>query len=175
LKKLVLLLVVVVAFGVYNFLPDKKAADGFTLAGLSVGDSLDQINKTLGSEYVKELRSEPGHFSEAYSVYTYQDGISVLVGEKSQQVLQLSVTSDQYETGLKAKVGNSITAVLELYKEYPVPQSNQGDEPLTGWFKNESGQVIIFDSDAADNSTFSPVKPGAKVEQVILTNWSYLD
>lgn len=147
-----------------------------SIAGISLGDHKDKVRQALGSNYTESHYEEPGHFYEPYSLWKYEDGFTVTVGQTSNQVLQIEATAPGAETNLGMKVGDNADDVLKVYREkYQEPTSIHGGE-LLGVFKVENGQAIIFDFNIEDGLV-NP--PGAElegpVERIILTYPTYLD
>ncbi|MEG6612604.1 hypothetical protein V6C42_07050 [Pseudoclostridium thermosuccinogenes] len=147
-----------------------------SLAGISLGDSKEQVMEVLGKDYKETYYEEPGHFPETYYHWEYEKGISVYVGKDSSEVLEIRATSPEAETNLGVKVGDAAKTVFETYRpKYIEPESIHGGK-LIGWFKVEGGAAMAFNFDIDDGMT-NPVeiKDDDKVKEIILTYPAHVD
>lgn len=147
-----------------------------SIAGISLGDSVSKVEMILGENYENTLHEEMGHFGEAYFVREYE-GISFIIGKDSQKVLEIDVTSDEYETWLGDKIGDSAGDVLAKYREkYTEPETIHSDGKLLGWFELGDGLVIIFDFDKDDQMIINTeINDDSKVELIKLADMRYMD
>jgi len=153
------------------------AGKGESIAGIALRAAKEEVVEKLGDDYDEEYHEEGAYYGESYYIWEYPQGIRFLIGANTNQVLQIIVTSPDYLTALGAKVGDTYQDVNAKYEgKYSVPESRHGDDRLDGWYELPNYDVIIFDYDLEDESTFNfEVQPDSQVEQIILTNWHYLD
>jgi len=157
--------------------PEVQAEGKEKIAGITLNMTKNEVLSLLGKDYHEEYVEEGFYYGESYSVWNYPTGISLLIGAETEQVLEIAVTSPDFPTVLGAKVGDKAKDVLAKYGEkYPVPESIHGSGKLIGWFNLADHDLIIFDFDLEDGSTFNEdVQPDSPVEQIKLTNWKYFD
>jgi hypothetical protein len=150
---------------------------GESLAGIALGAAKEEVVQKLGDNYDEEYHEEGAYYGESYYFWEYPQGIRLLIGANTNKVLQIFVTSPDYVTALGAKVGDTYQDVRAKYEgKYAVPESRHGSGRLEGWYELPNYDVIIFDFDLEDDSVFNlEVQPDSQVEQIILTNWNYLD
>jgi hypothetical protein len=148
-----------------------------SIAGIALGVAKEEVVQVLGDDYNEEYHEEGAYYGEPYYIWQYSKGIRLIIGSNTNKVLQIIVTSPDYVTALGAKVGDTYQDVNAKYEgKYSVPESRHGDDRLEGWYELPNYDVIIFDFDLEDDSTFNfEVQPDSQVEQIILTNWNYLD
>ena len=123
--------------------------------GLTIGSNLNQVIEILGEEYKEEELIGDGGYSygENLKSLVYKDtGISLGIGEDSEQVYYISVYSNSIETTLGAKVGDNAFETFKkydkLYKGYVEKSYNN---KLIGWYVLEPDTVIIFDISKDDH------------------------
>ena len=150
-----------------------------SIAGICLGDSFEKVVDILGSDYEEVYYNEDSYYyGEPTYLREYGDGeISFVVGDESEMVLEIDVTSDKYETWLGDKVGVTADEVLTKYrKHFTEPESIHTDEKLEGWFDVNNGTLIIFDFDKDDGMIINvDITPDSKVELIKLTNMIYID
>jgi len=147
-----------------------------SIVGISLGDPVYKVEMILGKNYVETLCEEMGHFNEPYYLREYE-GISFIIGKDTQEVLEIEVTSDKYETWLGDKVGDKADVVLSQYRQrFTEPESIHGGGKLEGWFELGDGLVLIFDFDKDDGMIINPeITEDSKVEVIKLTDMKYMD
>lgn len=147
-----------------------------SIAGISLWDHKDKVQEMLGSNYTETHYEEAGHFYEPFSLWKYEDGFTITIGQTSNKVLQIEATAPGAETNLGAKVGDDAGDVLKVYREkYREPTSIHGPE-LLGVFKVENGQAMIFDFNIEDGLVNPEgTELEGPVERIILTYPTYLD
>ena len=126
---------------------DRSPFDGpITLAGVSLGDSIDQVEQSLGDDYRSEiLHADGSWYGEPTSCWYYgDDNIEIVIGEESGTVLQINVY-DEYSTSAGDQVGDKAEQVLPAYEEnYPLAKDHFEGNDLPGWFVVEEGQWLIY-------------------------------
>ena len=150
-----------------------------SIAGICLGDSFEKVVDILGTDYEEVYYNEDTYYyGEPTYLREYGNGeISLVVGDESEAVLEIDVTSDKYETWLGDKVGITADEVLPKYrKHFTEPKSIHTDEKLEGWFDVNDGTLIIFDFDKDDGMIINvDITPDSKVELIKLTNMMYID
>ena len=147
-----------------------------SIAGISLWDHKDKVQEVLGSNYTETHYEEAGHFYEPFSLWKYDNGFTITIGQTSNKVLQIEATAPGAETNLGVKVGDNADDALKVYRnKYQEPTSIHGPE-LPGVFKVENGQAMIFDFNTEDGLV-NPAGIGLEgpVERIILTYPTYLD
>ena len=156
--------------------PLKEKPSSPSLAGLKIGDSRDKIIEILGNNYQSIEYDIAGHYPEAFMIWEYEEGVTVILGKDSGSVFELRSRSPKFETNLGAKVGDTADSVLSMYRsQYEEPESIHGGQ-LKGVFKVEDGAALIFDFDMKDGiANQGPIDKTDQVERIILTMPSYID
>lgn len=157
---------------------DEVHTDKPSIAGICLGDHFEKVENILGEDYEEIYNEESYYYGEPTYLRDYDDGeISFIVGEDSAEVLEISFTSDKYETWLGDKIGVTADEVLIKYrKEFTEPESIHTGEKLEGWFDVGNGVLIIFDFDKDDNMIVNTdISSDSKVELIKLTKMMYMD
>lgn len=157
---------------------DEVHTDKPSIAGICLGDHFEKVENILGEDYEEIYNEESYYYGEPTYLRDYDDGeISFIVGEDSAEVLEISFTSDKYETWLGDKIGVTADEVLTKYrKEFTEPESIHTGEKLEGWFDVGDGVLIIFDFDKDDNMIVNTdISSDSKVELIKLTKMMYMD
>ncbi|EHQ90340.1 DUF3221 domain-containing protein [Desulfosporosinus youngiae] len=163
--------------GEITILNDEQADKRASLGGIRLGDSQSQVDKVLGSAFKEEVYDEPGHFPEAWKRRVYDNGMTIIIGKNSGQVLELETTSAQFPTNRGVKTGDMAKDVFDNYgSDYKQMESRHGEGMLEGFYELGEGQLIIFDLDKADNSLLNQnVKADSRVEMIRLTRDNFID
>ncbi|WP_158408393.1 DUF3221 domain-containing protein [Desulfosporosinus fructosivorans] len=158
-------------------LKDEQIDTRPSIGKIHLGDSQSQVNEILGTVFKEEYFAEPGHFPESWNKRTYEQGISVIVGKDSGQVLELETTSAQFPTNKGSKTGDMAKGVFDNYgSDYKQFESRHGDGKVAGFYELGDGQIIIFDLDKDDNSLLNQaIKTDSKVKMIRLTRADFLD
>jgi len=148
-----------------------------SLAGISLGDSKDTVEKIRGQDYEVESFEEAGHFPEEFYSMIYADGTVFYIGQKTEKVLEISTTAPGAATNLGIKVGDSAEKVFAVYRaKYTEPESIHGYGKLEGVFKVEEGACIIFDFNVEDGIVNpETVALTDTLERIILTYPANID
>lgn len=156
--------------------PDHAVVDEMSLGGITIQTTADEVTELLGDNFTEDTYDEGGYFGEAYSIWWYDEGIELLVGAESKEVIQMEVSSSKFKTNLGFGVGDDAQEVLEvyrsLYEEYEGANSNG---KLPGWFVNDEGVLLIF-SFNEDGSRFNEkIDSDAKVTHITLAHAMFFD
>lgn len=156
---------------------EKQKPEKDSLGGITLDTSSDVVLEKFGAEYEEELINDGGYYAEPYYVWKYKQGITVMVGFESKKVLEIEVTSSDFQTDLGAKVGDLAQDISEIYSAlYTAPESIHGGEKLEGWYNLDGDKLIIFDFDLEDQSLVNTnVQPYSQVEKIRLTCWKLFD
>jgi len=148
-----------------------------SIAGVCLDDAAEIVDMILGDDYEQTFSEIEGHFGEPYYIRNYNDGLSILIGQNSGKVLEIELTSTNYETWQGDKIGDTADKVLSKYREkYTEPETIHSDGKLEGWFDIGNGIILIFDFDKDDNMIVNKdITPDSKVELIKLTKMQYLD
>jgi len=148
-----------------------------SIAGICLDDAAEIVEMILGNEYEESFSDIEGHFGEPYYIRTYNDGLSIIIGQNSGKVLEIELTSTEYETWLGDRIGDTAEEVLSKYrKKYTEPETIHSDGKLEGWFNVGNGIILIFDFNKEDNMIVNTdISPVSKVELIKLTKMQYLD
>lgn len=148
-----------------------------SIAGICLDDSAEIVDMILGDDYEETFSDIEGHFGEPYNLREYSDGLSIIIGKNSGKVLEIELTSQNYETWLGDKIGDTAGKVLTKYREkYTEPETVHSDGKLEGWFDVGNGIILIFDFNKEDNMIVNmDIASDSKVELIKLTKMQYLD
>lgn len=148
-----------------------------SIAGVCLDDAAEIVDMILGDDYEQTFSEIEGHFGEPYYIRNYNDGLSILIGQNSGKVLEIELTSTNYETWQGDKIGDTADKVLSKYREkYTEPETIHSDGKLEGWFDIGNGIILIFDFNKDDNMIVNKdIAPDSKVELIKLTKMQYLD
>jgi len=148
-----------------NTLP---ADERVLVAGISLGDSADEVEKILGDEYTSQSLDE-AWFGEPTSRWLYGDNIEVIIGEESNAVFQINLYSDAYTTSSGDKVGAKAKNVLPAYEDkYPLAQDHFEGNELPGWFVVDEGEWLIFNFKNDDTMINQTIKAEDQVKSIHL-------
>lgn len=149
---------------------------GFSIAGVRLGDSMDAVMETLGSDY-EETKEDGGDLPVPISVWEYPNGMQIIFSGEPFAVYVVSTTTAEIPDSAGDKVGEDMAAVLERYRaDYEEKMSRHSEDKLEGWFDIGDGQILIFDTDKDDLSWVNkPVADGDKVEAIHLALWKFFD
>lgn len=147
------------------------------LGGIKLGDPKEKVFQTFGTDYEQTAFDEDYSLGEPFVKLHYNNGITVVLGSKSNSVLEIESSSPSTPSNLGFKIGDRAQDVLTNYRsKYKEPNSNQGDGKLTGWFLiNDQQDLVIFDFDKNQSWGNVDIKPDAQVERLRLTNFKYMD
>ncbi len=157
--------------------PEKTTDTRTSIGGIHLGDSRDDVKKTLGDKYKETVNEEPAYYGEGQYIWKYDQGIDVVIGKESLKVLDIMAYTPAVKTNLGVGVGDSAKDVLAKYKaKYKEPQSRHGEGKLEGWFEVEDGGYLIFDFNKNDGSIVNgELKDDSRVEMIKLVFSFYLD
>lgn len=162
-------------------LPSSPSAPDFqniqpSLAGIKRGDSMEQVINTLGSNYSQTIFDDYSSLGEPFKKLKYSTGVEVVLGSNTGKVLEITTTSPDTTTNLGFKVGDKAQDVLVAYRaKYSEPNSRHEDTKLIGWFIIKDQDLIIFNLGQKDSLGNTQIKPDAKIERIIITNFNYMD
>jgi hypothetical protein len=149
-----------------------------SVAGISLKDTPETVEAVLGQEHQDTAvsRDEAGHYPEAIVLWKYASGITVVIGQESDQVLEVNATAPATKTNLGVQIGDKAEQVLAAYREkYIEPESIHGGQ-LIGTFKVEDGAAMVFDFGQSGSGKFPPeIDPAAPLRQINLTRPAHLD
>ena len=175
MKKLIFSFLILLTINTYA--SPSNNGDLIDLNGLNIGDSYEKTVEILGDNFEKELViDESGYFGEDYYRLNYE-GIVINIGKDSKEIIGIIIESNEIETNLGFKVGDSAQEVLEEYRSnYDELVSIHTNEPVTGWFKVSDDMVLIFDFDKDNYSRVNDeVTSNSKIEAIELTYIKYFD
>lgn len=141
-----------------------------TLAGISLGDSTDEVEQILGEDYRREtLHADGSWYGEKTACWYYGgDNIEIVIGEESGTVLQINVYGE-YATPVGDQVGDKADQVLPAYEEkYRLAKDHFEENDLPGWFVVEEGQWLIFNFKDDGTLLNRSIAPDDKVESIHL-------
>jgi len=140
------------------------------LGPVHLGDTLEDVIKNLGDNFTEEtIKDDAGFFPEPLALLDYEGQIELWIGKKTNRVVGIKVSTEEFQTDLGFKTGDNANTVIDRYKDlYGEFESPHGGINL-GWFEVEKDVVIIFDFIRDDNSRFNPeITPDSKVEYIEL-------
>ncbi len=148
-----------------------------TLGGVRLGDSAERVSMLLGKNFTEEPSGDEGWYGEDTVLRSYPRGMVLTMGLKTGKVLRLETDTAEYATNLGVRVGSRADDALAQYRElYDEFEGANSDGPIAGWFKVESGGLLIFDFDAEDGMLINPeVKQHAAVEVIVLAYTRHFD
>lgn len=133
-----------------------------TLAGISLGDTIDDVEAELGKDYIIERIDDSGWWGEPVAHLFYDNDMEIVIGDESGQVLQINLNTNRYTTTKGDKVGDRAEEVLPYYQEkYPLAKDHFEGNELPGWFVVDEGVWLIFnfkDDDTMINYTIDPTE-----------------
>ncbi len=143
---------------------------GITLAGISLGDTINDVEASLGKDYIIECSDEDsGWWGEPVTRIYYGDDMEIIIGDETGQVLQIALNSDRYTTTNGDKVGDEAQKVLPGYQEkYPPAKDHFEGNDLPGWFVVEEEVWLIFNFKDDGTMVNEPIEPREKVESIHL-------
>lgn len=132
------------------------------LAGISLGDTIDDVEAELGKDYRIVCIDDSGWWGEPVTRFLYGDDMEIVIGDETGQVLQINLNSSRYTTTKGDKVGDKAEDVLPYYQEkYPLAKDHFEGNELPGWFVVDEGVWLIFnfkDDDTMINYTIDPTE-----------------
>jgi hypothetical protein len=161
-----------------NETPGTDAEQAPSLGGVSLGDSSEKVADILGDKYTETAEPDTtGIIGEDTTVWEFEKGIIVSIGQTSKKVLRISSTNPDFKTDLGIKAGDNAKTVFEAYKDkYEEAKSRHSDDILEGWYLIGDGAVIIFDFDKSDDTLVNnKVSSDSVVEEIILAYWEHFN
>lgn len=159
--------------------PTESVAKDFqpNLNGIKLGDPKEKVFQAFGTDYKQTIFDEDYSLGEPFVKLLYNNGTTIVLGSKSNSVLEIESNSPSTTTNLGFKIGDNAQEVLASYRsKYKEPNSNQGDGKLIGWFLiNDQQELVIFDLDKDESWGNVNIEPDAQVERIRLTNFKYMD
>ncbi|HHW31273.1 MAG TPA: hypothetical protein GXX20_06315 [Clostridiaceae bacterium] len=157
---------------------NQETANVSSLGGISLGYSPEMVVNILGDNYIES--TEPDYFGimgEDITVWSYDNGIVIRIGETTGKVLSVTSKNPDFQTDMGIKVGDDAETVFNAYKpKFEEAKSRHSDEILEGWYLVGDGTVMIFDFDKSDNAVInSNIASDSKVEEIILAYWKHFD
>jgi len=144
-----------------------------TVAGIGLGDIDKDVEQKLGKDYTSEPM-DGDWFGEPTSCWLYND-IEVIMGDKSQKVLQVNLYNDDYTAADGCKVGDKAEKVLSAYADkYPLAKDHFEGKEIPGWFVVEDGVWLIFNFKDDDTMVNQTINPEDKVESIHLVYESFM-
>lgn len=147
------------------------------LAGIYLGDTAQTVQARLGKGFTEEYYAEGGYFGEPIYRWIYPDGIDLIIGKETRQVLQIAITGEKLSTSQGDWIGDSAETIVQKYKEkYPQARDHFQGLPLEGWFVVEEGVWLIFDCNKDDGTLVNEkIGPASAVEQMVLVYEKFMD
>jgi len=146
------------------------------IGGISLGDPADEVLEAFGTDYDESVFDESLSLGEPFRRLTYDNGVIVVIGKDSQQVLEIESTSADVSNNLGYQIGDSAQAALQAFRDkYAEPKSNQDDSILNGWFLVRGQELVIFNYDQTDTLVNPDVNVNSKITRIKLSNFDYMD
>ncbi|MEA1961017.1 MAG: hypothetical protein U9N81_07035 [Bacillota bacterium] len=147
-----------------------------SIGGVSIGELSGKVEYILGYPD-EEMIEQGGYYGEPIQIWHYGNGTELILGKKTERVLEISTVSVDMETNLGVQINdNAGEALVALRQEFQEHQGLYSHEPLIGWFELGKGELLIINFDAAkmDNKINAVVGDEDVVERITLTSeWFY--
>ncbi len=153
-----------------------EASEHFS--GVTLGIKQADVRKLLGENYIVEAyEDDAGYLREQANQWIYENGIDLLIGQTSQEVMQIRVFSSDIKTKLGVAVGDNAMEAFNIYrKQYDEHISRHTEGKLDGWFDIDGDMVLIFDTNKDDYHLVNdPILPDSKIEAIYLKYHSSID
>lgn len=146
-----------------------------TIAGISLGDSDDQVREKLGTEYTSESM-DGDWFGELTSRWLYKNDIEIIIGDETHQVLQVNLYSKRFTTTAGCQVGDKAEKVLSIYQDkYPLARDHFEGKEIPGWFVVEDGVWLIFNFNDDNTMVNQAIKADDQVKSIHLVYEKFMD
>lgn len=148
-----------------------------TLANVHLGDSMDTVNKVLGTDYIETIEEESAYYGEPQVVWSYENSIELRLGRTSQKVLCIRVFDPKFATDLSVKVGdNAKEAFDKCRSKYAEYKGANSEEINQGWFLIGGDKLLILDCSSSDSTKLNQnIKDSSKVEVIELAYLKHFD
>lgn len=176
---LTLLITAIIFLSAYQLMIENNSTDEnlslretkIALAGISLGDTIEDVEARLGKDYIIECMDDSGWWGEPVSHIYYGDDVEIVMGDETGQVLQINLNSSGYTTNNGDKVGDKAEKVLPYYQEkYPLAKDHFEGNDLPGWFvvdENEKVWLIFNFNDDGSMINYT-IHPTAEVKSIHL-------
>jgi hypothetical protein len=117
----------------------------FTINGVSIGDNYKDVIKNYGDSYKETLHCNEAMYSSncSFMKWQYPDGTNIIFDPIF--VHSIVIDSIKYDTNFNIKVGDYALEALEYCNDtFEKYYSQHYNEPLLGWYRTQSGNVLIL-------------------------------
>lgn len=144
-----------------------------SLAGVYLGENKTKVIELFGYDYQEELVIDnAGYYGQNYYILTYKDNAEFRINSDSEEVVWITLFSNEMAGPNGVMVGDTAESVLEGFDaKYDKVISPHSSEPILGWFiVGNDGEVLIFDFESEDNARLNlELKDNSKLQSITLT------
>ncbi len=148
-----------------------------TIAGVGLGDNLDSLNDRFGDILKTTTQEEGGYYGTTVNALEFSDGTTMIVEKDTGIILEMTVEDSKHETNLGIKTGETSEGVKAKYSaDYKLFKGYNSPDYITGWYKVEKDELMIFDFIKNDDSHYNEnISNSDKVVSMTLSKPAYFD